>query len=83
MFSGSGNTKRLVGILSDVRVCRKSNMATVNRKCIGKNAYLGLYTRWQRNSEGYTHVFGVGQHGETSGKTVRRMKMSEIKDGGQ
>ena len=31
---------------------------------------------------GYTHVFGVGQHGETSGNTVRRLDMLEIKDGG-
>ena len=32
MFSGSGNTERLMGILSDVRVCRKSKMTTINRK---------------------------------------------------
>ena len=30
----------------------------------------------------YTHVFGVGQHEETSGNTVQRLGTSEIKDGG-
>ena len=32
MYSGSSNTERLVGILSDVRVCRKSRMAAINWK---------------------------------------------------
>ena len=32
MFSGSGNTQRLVGILSDGWVCQKSKMAANNRK---------------------------------------------------
>jgi len=32
MFLGLGNTERLVGILSDVWVCRKSKMAAINRK---------------------------------------------------
>jgi len=32
MFFGLGNTERLVGILSDVWVCRKSKMAAINRK---------------------------------------------------
>ena len=33
-------SERLVGRLSDVRVCRKSKMASINRKQIGNNAYL-------------------------------------------
>ena len=32
MYSGLGNTERLVGILSDVRVCRKSKTAAINWK---------------------------------------------------
>ena len=32
MFPGSSNTERLVGILSDVKVCRKSKMAADNRR---------------------------------------------------
>jgi len=32
MFSGSDNTERLVRILSDVWVCRKSKMVAINRK---------------------------------------------------
>ena len=40
MFSGSGNTERLVGILSDVWVCRKSKMAVINQKYIGNNVYI-------------------------------------------
>ena len=79
LFSGTSNKQRLVGILSDVRVCRKSKMAAINRKCIGNNVYLSL-SSWLQ--DGYTHVFGVRQHGETSGKFVRRPSMSEIKDGG-
>ena len=35
MFSGSGNVERLMGILFDVRVCRKSKMAAINRKYVG------------------------------------------------
>ena len=57
-------------------------MATINRKGIGNNVYLSLYTWSQSNFDGYTHVFEVGQHGETSGNTVRRLGMLEIKDGG-
>ena len=33
-------------------------------------------------SNGYTYVFGVGQHGETSDNTVRCLGMSKIEDGG-
>ena len=32
MFSGSGNTVRLMGMLSDFRVGRKSKMAAINQK---------------------------------------------------
>ena len=32
MFSGSGNTEKLVGILSNVWVCRKSKIAVIYRK---------------------------------------------------
>ena len=44
MFSGSGNTKRLVGILSDVWARRKSKMVAINRKYVVNNTYLSLYT---------------------------------------
>ena len=40
MFSRSGNTKRLVGILSNVWARRKSKMAAINRKYIGNNVQL-------------------------------------------
>ena len=43
MFSGSGNTERLVGILSDKRVFRKSKMAANNRKDIWNNVYFSFY----------------------------------------
>ena len=42
MFSGSGDTERLVGKLPNVRVCRKSKMAAINWKCIGNNVYLSF-----------------------------------------
>ena len=32
VFSGSNKTDRLVGILSHVRICRKSKMVAINRK---------------------------------------------------
>ena len=44
--------------------------------------FLSLYTRWQRNSNGYTHVFGVRQHEKTSENSDRRLSMLKIKDGG-
>ena len=44
MFSGSGNTERLVARLSDVWLCRKSKMAAINRKCIGNNVNLSFCT---------------------------------------
>ena len=44
MFSGSGNMKRLVGILSDVWTSRKSEMAAINWNYIGNNVYLSSYT---------------------------------------
>ena len=85
-FSGSGNTERLVTILmSDAWVSYKAKMAAINRTgndYTGNNVYLSSYTRKQRNSNGFTHVFGVRQHGETSLNTVRRLGMFEIKDGG-
>ena len=37
--------------------------------------------RKQRNSNGYTHIFGVQQHGETFVDTVRRQRNRKIKDG--
>ena len=37
MFSGSGNTERLVRMLF-VWVCWKSNMAAINRKLIGNDS---------------------------------------------
>ena len=73
MFAGSGNTERLVGILSEVRVCRKSKMAAINRKWIGNNVYLSSYTRQQRNSNSYTHVFRVRLHDQTTAETARRV----------
>ena len=44
MFSGSGNTKRLFGILSDVWARRKSKMVAINRKYIGNNVSLNSNT---------------------------------------
>ena len=35
------------------------------------NLYLGLWTWKKQNSNGYNYVFGVWQHGETSGKAIR------------
>ena len=43
MLSGSGNTERLVARLSDVRVCRKSKMAVINRKRTGNNVFQLAY----------------------------------------
>ena len=45
MLSESGNTERLVGILSNVWVYGKSKMAAINWKLIGNNVYLSSYTR--------------------------------------
>ena len=36
-----------------------------------KYLYLSLYTRWQRNSNGYTHVFGVQLSKTYNGNVVR------------
>jgi len=44
MFPGSGNTDRLLGMLSYVRVCHKAKMATINRKWIGNYVYLSSYS---------------------------------------
>ena len=44
MFSGSGNTKILVGILSDVRVCPKSKMAQLTG-CRQEITYISARTR--------------------------------------
>ena len=56
------------------------NAVTSNRK--EPEYVLGSYTRKQRNSNRYTHAFGVGQHEETSGITGRCLRMLKIKDGG-
>ena len=34
--------------------------------------YLSLYTRWQRNFKGYTHIFGIKQHGRKNVNTLLR-----------
>ena len=44
MFLEWDNTERLVGILSDVWVYRKLNMAAISRKYIGNSVYLSSYT---------------------------------------
>ena len=46
-----------MGILSNVRIRRKSKIAAINQKCIGNNVYLSSYTRQQRNSNGYIPMF--------------------------
>jgi hypothetical protein len=46
-----------------------------------ENVHLSLQTRLQRNSNGYTHVFGVGQHDWTSVNIVQRQ--GKIEDGGR
>ena len=51
MFSGSGNTERLMGTLSDVWVCWKSNMAAINRKLIDSNVYLICVARIHESKE--------------------------------
>ena len=50
MFSGSDNTKRLVGRLFDLWVCEKSQMVACNRKWMWYNANLNLHivTNFQR-----------------------------------
>ena len=60
-----------------------------NRKCGIQNGVfqtgrtnLSLQTTQEQNFNGYTNVFGVKPHGETSGNTVRCLDMSKIKDGG-
>ena len=73
MFLGSGNTEKLVVILSDVWVCQKSKMAAINRKCIGNNVYLSFYTREQQNSNGYTHFVRVRPHDYSTAETARRV----------
>ena len=40
MFSRRGNTERLVGMLSDVWVCRSSVLVAIDWKLIGNNVYL-------------------------------------------
>ena len=47
-----------------------------------KHLYLRLYTWKPQDSNDYTHVFGVKQHGKTSENTVRYLGVLEIKDGG-
>jgi len=44
MFSGSGNSDRLLGILLYVWVCCKSKTATNNRQYIGNYMYHSSYT---------------------------------------
>ena len=44
MISESGNTEILLGMLSDVWFCVKSNKAPINRKLIGNNVYISTYT---------------------------------------
>ena len=44
MFSATCNTKRRVGIRSDVCAFWKSKMATINRKYIGNNVCLSSYS---------------------------------------
>jgi len=44
MFLGLGNTERLVGILSDVCVRRKSKMAVINRKYRYEITYISART---------------------------------------
>ena len=45
----------------------KSKMAALNLKYL----YLSLYTRWQRNSNDYTYVFGVQLSNGSSENAVR------------
>jgi len=44
MFLGTGNTDKLLRILSYDWACWKSKMAAINRKQIGNNIYLSSYT---------------------------------------
>ena len=69
MFSRSGNTEKLVGILSDVWVCRKSKMAAINRKLIGKSVSQLVYMiatpfQW------LNPCFGVALHDWSIAKTA-------------
>jgi hypothetical protein len=64
--------------LSDETGSQKSKMAAEKMKFHVSQFIYMMATKFQRLS----HVFEQRQRGETSGKTVRRLGMSEIKDGG-
>ena len=66
MYSGLGNTERLMGILSDVRIYWKLKMAAINQMYVDNNVNLSFYAWKQQYLKGYIHVFGVEQHGELS-----------------
>ena len=45
-----------------------------------KYLYLSLYTREQRNYNGFIIVLRVGQHDETNAKTARRVNLWGLED---
>ena len=65
-FRSQANSERL----SDVWAYYESKLAAINRKLIENNVYLSWYTWSQRNSNGYTHIVGVGQYDYTIAKTA-------------
>jgi hypothetical protein len=65
-FSGSVNTKRLVGILSDIWVKWKSKMVVINRKYIG-NDVIVVRTHDDNDVLRAKHMFSG------SGNTARRL----------
>jgi len=62
--------------LSDEARSQKSKMAAEKNEI--KRGSVSIH---DRNSNGYTHVFEVGWHNQTTPKTVRRADKGEIKDG--
>ena len=58
-------------------------MAAIGWKYMGNNVYSVRIHVSKESSDGYTHVFGVGQHGETSGNSMYDVWVCEkMEDGG-
>ena len=64
-FLGSNNSVGLVRTLSDSGVSTKSTMVASTGSTYEITQYISFYTRYQRNSKSYTHIFGVQQLGGT------------------
>jgi len=52
--------------LCDVTISRKSNMAAKTGSRNEIKQYLSLYIRYQHNSKGGAHIYGVQQHGSAN-----------------